>query len=117
MAPGDESGHGFLAIRFDPGGGFLLGAAADFADHDDAVRVRVVVEQFDDVQVRQARHGIAADADAGALARAATGQLPDRFVSERAAAGDNANVAFFVNVTGRNADAATAVRILAFARA
>ena len=106
---------GFLAILLDPLGRFFLGAAADFANHDDAVRVRVVVEQFDDVQMRHAGDRIAADADAGALARAAAGQLPDRLVSERAAARDHADVAFFVNVTGRNADAAAAVRILAFA--
>ena len=61
-------------------------------------------------------HGIAADADAGALADATAGQLPDRFVSERAAAGDNADVALFVNVTGRNADAAAALRVLACRR-
>ncbi len=34
---GDESGDGFFAMLFDPLGGFFLGAAADFADHDDAV--------------------------------------------------------------------------------
>ena len=46
---------------------------------------------------------------------AAAGQLPDRFVGQRAAAGDDADVALFVNVTGRDADAAAAVRILALA--
>ena len=47
------------------------------------------------------------------LADAAAGELPDRFVSQRAAARDDADVAFLVNVTGRDADAAAAVRILA----
>ena len=112
---GDESGDRFLAILLDPLGGFLLRAAADFADHDDAVRFRVVVEQFDHVQMRSAVDRIAADADAGGLADAARGQLPDRFVGQRAAARDDADVALFVNVAGRDADAAAAVRILAFA--
>ena len=78
-------------------------------------RFRVVVEKFDDVEMRRAVHRIAADADAGALADAARGELPDRFVSQRAAARDDADVALFVNVTGRDADAAAAVGILAFA--
>ena len=40
------------------------------------------------------------------------GQLPDRFVSQRAAAGDDADVSFFVDVAGRDADAAAAVESL-----
>src|SRR5438552_1594814 len=59
---------------------------------------------------------IAANADAGALADAPAGELPDRLVSERAAAGDDTHVSLFVNVTGRNADAAAAAGVLAFAR-
>src|ERR1035437_3626957 len=65
--------------------------------------------------MRRAVHRIATDADASGLADAARSQLPDRFVSQRAAARDNSDVAFLVNVTGRDADAATAVRILAVA--
>src|SRR6266487_2479254 len=59
---------------------------------------------------------IAANADAGALADAPAGELPDRLVSERAAAGNHADRPLLVNVAGRNADAAAAVRVLAFAR-
>jgi hypothetical protein len=81
------------------------------------VRFRIVVEQFDDVEVRRAVDRIAADADAGGLADAAAGQLPDGLVSQRAAARNDADVAFFVNVAGRDADAAAAVRILARRRA
>src|ERR1035437_194899 len=65
--------------------------------------------------MRRAVHRIATDADASGLADAARSQLPDRFVSQRAAARDNSDVAFLVNVAGRDADAATAVRILAVA--
>src|SRR2546427_5107367 len=59
---------------------------------------------------------IAANADAGALADPPAGELPDRLVSERAAAGDHTDRAFLVNVARRNADAAAAVRVPAFAR-
>ena len=79
------------------------------------MRLRIVVEHLDDIQMRGAVDGIAANADAGGLADAAAGELPDCFVSQSAAAGDDADVAFFVNVTGSNADAAAAVGIFAFA--
>ena len=106
---------GFLQFCFDPLGGFFFRAAADFADHDDAGRFGVGVEQFDHVEMRRAVDRIAADADAGGLADAARGQLPDRLISQRAAARNHADVALFVDVTGRDADAAAAVGILAFA--
>ena len=66
--------------------------------------------------MRRAVHRIAANADASALADAARSQLPDGLVSQRAAARDDADVALFVDVTGRNADAAAAMGILALAR-
>src|SRR5881396_3490283 len=69
---GDEAGDGFAAAFLDPRGGFFLFGAADLADYDDAVRLRVVVEHFDDVQVGRAVDGIAANADARGLADTAT---------------------------------------------
>src|SRR5438876_7561767 len=59
---------------------------------------------------------IAANADAGALAYGPAGELPDCLVSERAAAGDHTDRASLVNVAWRDADAAAAVRVRAFAR-
>src|SRR2546427_35574 len=61
---------------------FRSRAAANFANHDDAARVGVIVEKFDDVEVRRAVDGIAADANARALPDTARGKLPDRFVSQ-----------------------------------
>ena len=69
VAPAMNPATGFLQFCFDPLGGFFFRAAADFADHDDAVRFRVVVEQFDDVEVRRAVDRVAADADAGGSGR------------------------------------------------
>ena len=65
--------------------------------------------------MRGAVDRIAADADAGALAVAALGELPDGFVGERAGAGDDADVAALVDVARRDADAAAAVAVLAAA--
>src|SRR5262249_19337061 len=76
-------------------------------------RFGVSVEQFDDVEMRRAIHGIAADADAGGLADAATGELPDCFISKCATARDYADIAALVDVAGSDADAAATVRILA----
>ena len=79
---GDETGHRLAAVLPNPLRRLLLGRAADFADHDDAVGVRVGIEHSNDVQVRGAIDGVAADADAGGLADAAAGQLPDRLISQ-----------------------------------
>src|SRR5260370_11979300 len=67
----DEPCHRFLAILFYPLSSFLLSRAANFTDHDDALRLRVVIEELDDVQMRSAAAGIAADADPGGLATTA----------------------------------------------
>src|SRR5205807_1694477 len=79
-----------------------------------AFRFGVRIEKLDDIKVRRAVHGVATDADTGALADAAGGELPDRFIGQCPAARDDADVALFVDVTGCNADAAAAVRIFAF---
>src|SRR5439155_19066623 len=61
---GDETGDRLLTIVLDPLSGFFFRAAADLPNHDDAVRVRVVIEELDHVQVRRDVERIAADADA-----------------------------------------------------
>src|SRR5581483_3372687 len=101
------------AILLDPSRGFLLRRPADLADHDDALRLRIVIEHLDDVEVRRAVHRVATDADAGGLSHTARRELPDGFVGERSAARDHAHVAALVDVARRDADAAAAVRILA----
>ena len=65
--------------------------------------------------MREPGNRVAADADARALTRISSGELPDGFISQRAAARNDADVPFFVDVTGRDADAAATVGILAFA--
>ena len=71
----------------------LLGAAADLADHDDAVRVRVGLEELEHVDEVHAADRVAADADARRLTDAERGELPDGLVGERAGARDDADVA------------------------
>src|SRR5262245_48498529 len=83
---GNEPRHRLAAMLLDPLGGRLFCAASDLTDQNDAMCLRVFVEQLEDIQMRHAMNGVAADADAGALADASAGELPDRFVGERAAA-------------------------------
>ena len=71
------------------------------------------VEEFDDVEVRGAINGIAANADARGLADVLRGELKDGLVGERAGTGDDADVAVFVNVARGDADAAAAGGIFA----
>src|SRR5882724_8596676 len=67
----DEADDGLLHVCFDPFRGAFFGAAADFADQNDGMRVPIVVEETDSVQKRSADDGIAADADARGLAKSA----------------------------------------------
>ena len=89
-----------LEVRLDPGGGLFLGAAADLADHDHGVGVRIRREQLQRVDVRGADQRIAADADAGGLAHAEPRELVNRFVGQRAALRDDADAPFLADVPG-----------------
>src|SRR5262249_5448631 len=109
-AAGDEADDGLLHVRLNPcGGGFFI-AAADLADHHDGLGLRVIIEEFEKIDVAGADDGIAADADAGALAVVALGKLRHDFISERAAARDHADLAGLVDVAGHDADLGLAGR-------
>ena len=75
---GDEAGDGLGAVVLSPSGGFFLGRAADFADHDNAFSFRIIIEHLEHIQMGHARHGIAADTDAGGLDDARAGELLNR---------------------------------------
>src|SRR5690606_24864717 len=104
---GDEADDRLLPLRgLVEGGGFLFGGAADFADHDDALRLVVGEEQLQAVDEVGAVHRVAADADAGGLAEPRGRGLRDRLVGQRARAGDDADLAALVDVPGHDADLA-----------
>src|SRR5712692_3360595 len=107
---GDEADDGLLHVDLDPLRGALFGVAADFADQNDGVRVRIIVEKLDGIEERCADDGIAADADAGGLADGELRQLMDGFVGERAAAADDADISLLVDAAGHDADFALAGR-------
>src|SRR5258708_2326512 len=107
---GDETDNRFLYAGFDEFGGDFFRVPADFADHDDGMRVGIVVEQVNRVEERGADDGIAADADAGGLADAETRELVHGFVRQSAAAAHQSNVALLVNPAGHDPDFAFAGR-------
>ena len=89
---------GFLNSPADERGGFLLGRAADLADHDHRFGVGIGREQPQRVDEAGADQRIAADADAGRLPHALLRQLVDRFVGQRAALRHDADAAFAADV-------------------
>src|ERR1041384_1650449 len=79
-----------------------LRRAADLADHDDGLGLRIGLERREAVDKVRPRQRIAADADRCRLPDVA--RLPDRLVRQRSGARDNADRARAVDVPGHDAD-------------
>src|ERR1700688_3295270 len=94
---GDEADHRLLDVSLDVGGGRFFRGASDFTDQDDGLSFRVLIEQFERVDVGGSNDGIAADADRRRLADPALGELIDSLVSEGPGAGNNAYAALLVD--------------------
>src|SRR6056297_168987 len=96
-AAGDEARRGFPAALLLLVGeelcGIFFGGPADFTDHDDALGLVIGEEPFQHVDMLCALDRVAADADAGGLAKAYIGGLLDRLVGERARARHDADLA------------------------
>mmetsp|Transcript_18078 Transcript_18078/g.41329 ORF Transcript_18078/g.41329 Transcript_18078/m.41329 type:complete len:330 (+) Transcript_18078:381-1370(+) len=106
----DEGHDGlvWVAVGLEPLGGLLLGAAADLANHDDALCLGVVGKPLEAVDEVGAVERVAPDAHAGRLAQADSRRLGHRFIRESAGTGDDADLALLVDVTGHNSDLALA---------
>ena len=61
---GDKRRNRFFAIFPDPFGRFFFCRATDLADQNHRIRVRVLIEKFHRIKMREAVDGVAADADA-----------------------------------------------------
>src|SRR5210317_660380 len=84
----------------------LFVRAADFANHDDAVGLRICFEKLEAVDKVHAAHGVAADTDARGLAQAIRRRLVHGFVRQRTRTRYDANAAFLVNKARHDADLA-----------
>src|ERR1039458_648563 len=90
--------------------GILLGRAADFADHDDRLGLRIGQEQFQHRDEFGALDRAAADADRGGLPQVLAAGLEHRLVGERAGARDDSHFARLEDVARHDADLAFARR-------
>src|SRR5262249_41902542 len=88
----NESHHGLLHIRFDVSSGFFFRHSTDLADHDDAARFGIFVEQPNGIDEVRADNRIAPDPDAGGLPQFSSSQLPHGLVSQCPTAGHHAHV-------------------------
>src|SRR5579872_7095533 len=106
--PGNETDHRLAHACLDIRCRGLLGIAADLADHDDRVRVVILIEHANRVDEVGPDNRIAADADTCRLADAESRQLAYGFVGQRAGARHNADVSFEMNVARHDSDLALA---------
>src|SRR5690348_2576350 len=104
----DERDHWFADVLLDELRGLFLGTAPDLADHDDAFGLRIVLEQRQAVDEIHPVDRIATDADHRRLAEADVGGLEHGFVSQRARARHDRDLAGLVDVAGHDADLALA---------
>src|SRR6516225_97523 len=87
-------------------GAVLLGAAADFADHDDCVGLVIGEKHLKDLDEARAVDRIAADPDTARLPETDGRGLSHRLVGQGAGARDDADLATAVDVAGHDADLA-----------
>ena len=103
---GDVGDHGLADELADVmRGGFLI-AATDLTHENDARGARIALEELQHVDEVHAAHGVAADADAGALAEPDVGGLEHGLVGEGSGARHDADTALLVNEAGHDADLA-----------
>src|SRR6202030_3938151 len=96
--------HGLLHVLLDPSGAGLFVVAADLSDHDHRVGVGIRVEQLHHVDMLEAIHGIAADADARRLTEPEVHQLTHGFIGQSSRPGNHADPPLLVDVAGHDAD-------------
>ena len=96
--------HRLGDVLADELGGRLFVRATDFANHDDAFGLRVLLEQGQHVHEVHAANRVATDADASALAEAELRGLVHGFVSERARTRNDADATATVNMARHDAD-------------
>src|SRR5688572_20076265 len=104
---GDEADHRFLTLlALQERGRVFLGRAADFADHNNPLGLIVPQEHCQTINKVGAVDRVAADADAGGLAKAGSRSLGHCLIGKRAGAGNNTDLAALVDVARHDADLA-----------
>src|SRR6516165_3052698 len=106
-AAGDKSDDGLFRPRsFQKIGAVLLGAAADFADHDDRLGLVIGEKHLEDLDEICAVNRIAADPNTARLPQTDGRRLSHRLVGQGAGARDDADLAAAMDVSRHDADLA-----------
>src|SRR5206468_8480063 len=106
----DVADRRLAELGLDEDSGLLLLVASDLADHDDALGLRVVAEEREDVDEGRPDDRVAADADDGRVAEPELRQLVADLVREGARAGDEPDRAFAEDLGGGGTDVGLARR-------
>src|SRR5258708_40197825 len=96
--------HRLSHVFLDPLRRFRFLGPADFADHDDGLRVRILLEQHQVIEEGTAVDRVAANANAGGDADAERLHLRAGLVAQCAGARDDANAARDVDVARHDAE-------------
>src|SRR5574343_240595 len=102
----DVTYHRLSHVLLGKFGRFFFGGTTDFTDHHDGVGIRIVLEQFQGVDVAGTRDRVAADTDASGLAQTQGGGLCHGFVGQGAGTGHDTDAARIVDVPRHDADLA-----------
>ena len=77
---GDKASDGLAAVRMDPLRGFFFRRPSDLTDHDDPVRLRIVVKHFYDIEMGSSVDRVSPYPDTSGLSNSPARELPDRFI-------------------------------------
>ncbi len=105
---GDETDNGLVAVTelLEPLGGVFLSLTADLADHDDALRLRVIGEALEAVNEIGAVERISSNTDTGSLTKTNISGLSNSLVSQGSRSGNNSNLSSLVDVSRHNTNLA-----------
>src|SRR5205814_1770585 len=107
---GNKADDRFLHVGPDELSGSLFRVAANFANHDDRLGLRIAIKQIERVHKIRSDDWIATNADCGGLSDAALRKLMYGLVGQCARSRDDANIPLFVNVSWHDANLAFARR-------
>mmetsp|Transcript_52783 Transcript_52783/g.115792 ORF Transcript_52783/g.115792 Transcript_52783/m.115792 type:complete len:241 (-) Transcript_52783:344-1066(-) len=93
-------------VRFDVLGSILLGLAADFADHNNSLSLRILQKPLQAVNEVGSVERIPSDADTCGLSQSGHGCLMHRLVGESSRSADHTDLSLLMDVARHNSDLA-----------
>uniref|UniRef100_H2XZV9 Uncharacterized protein n=1 Tax=Ciona intestinalis TaxID=7719 RepID=H2XZV9_CIOIN len=87
---------------------FFFGSSSNFSDEEDSFGLRIIKKDFQTINKVSPVEWIASNSNTESLAKSNIGGLVNCFICKRARSGDNANIAWHVNVSWHDSDFAFA---------